>query len=1426
MKSKLVFFFILSFTILSINSYAHISDVIYDDSELLEFYVTIDIENWYDSLMADYYDGQSTDDWIYTPATFTFNGVDYDSVGIRFKGYKSMGYPSEKKPFKIKFNEFIEDQEFYGVDKLALSNGYADPSFIREKMVYDVLNKFIPSSRSNFVKLYINDQYWGLYTNVEVVNMKFIDKNFGDNEDGNLFKGDPHGDFIWYGEEQENYYDRYELKTNEEANDWSDLIELIYTLEYTAIEDFPEIFEEMFNVHNFLFFLTINNFFVNLDSYVGNSRNYYVYHRTDIDRILHLPWDFNFAFGTLTMGLSVEQLFDLDIFWEHTFPRPLVNMLFDVDEYRDIYLMDYKYLIDNELDYTTYAARVDELGDLIRDAVYADTLKMYTDGEFETNLEDGIPFGNGELLGIKEMIQERISSVEDQLNGYQIPERITGIVLNEFMADNDSTITDDNGEYSDWIELYNTNDFEVDLSGLFLTDNIQTPARWKIPDTTIVANGYLVIWADNDTLSENFHTNFSLNDAGEFLGLYARDGIIPIDSLNFDNQHGDISYGRYPDGEDAWGFMLLPTPGSSNNYTNSPPEISNLAQVPLSPTSSDQVNITAQITDNSTLSSVYLKYDAGSGFVDITMYDDGSHGDGAASDDVYGGYIPAQTDETLVSYYIEATDDESVVITYPEDAPTVTFQYSVGYELPDICINEFMADNDNIIADPEGDYDDWLEIYNYGAEDVDIGGMYLTDDLSDPTEWWQIPTTSPTTTTISAGEFLLIWADSDEEVGVLHLNFKLANKGEQIGLFAFYGTTPIDTLTYDLQTTNISYGRYPDGSESWELMSVFPTPGSSNIQDYFPPTIENVNQNPTAPSSDDDVNITATITDEGTVTSAILKYDAGSGFVDVTMYDDGSHGDGAASDDVYGGYIPSQIDETLVNYYIEATNDISEVATYPANAPSTTLQYVVGYALPEIYINEFMASNTTTIADPQGQYDDWIELYNASDEPIDVGGMYITDDLSDPTKWQIPSTNPDSTTISAAGFLLLWADNDSGDGELHLGFELKVDGEQIGLYSLYGIATIDTITYATQTTDVSYGRSSNGGENWEFLSSPSPGSSNTSEPDINVYPLLLDETLTQDDTVIDTIQITNIGDPSSSLTYSISWGYTKLGREISGSTFESDVTEYSAGTNFDIIFTVYNGSTDTEWLTDATLDFPSGVSVNSSTDFVGGTGDLVSDNNTGDGVMISWTGNDGSWGNIRDGETATSTVNVTVRSGFSGDMVLDWTLIGDQYGSSPHEISGQITLTEGAGAPESWLTVEPISGDCGYNETDNIVVTLNSSGLDLATYTATISVANNAGTTIEIPVTLIVSESIELDTPTNVVITVDETNITISWDSVEGAASYNVYSSDNPIDGFALDESGIFDGASWTTSISETKKFYRVTAENYKIDNSLRKEKE
>jgi hypothetical protein len=141
-------------------------------------------------------------------------------------------------------------------------------------------------------------------------------------------------------------------------------------------------------------------------------------------------------------------------------------------------------------------------------------------------------------------------------------------------------------------------------------------------------------------------------------------------------------------------------------------------------------------------------------------------------------------------------------------------------------------------------------------------------------------------------------------------------------------------------------------------------------------------------------------------------------------------------------------------------------------------------------INEIMAANVTGETDAQGDYDDWVELHNAGDDPLDVGGMYMTDDLDEPAMWQIPVGDPSLTTIAPHGFLIIWMDNDITASGLHAGFKLNASGESLAVFATDGISLVDEIEFGNQRPDFAYGRYPDGTDQWRFLAFPSPENEN------------------------------------------------------------------------------------------------------------------------------------------------------------------------------------------------------------------------------------------------------------------------------------------------------------------------------------------------
>ncbi len=141
--------------------------------------------------------------------------------------------------------------------------------------------------------------------------------------------------------------------------------------------------------------------------------------------------------------------------------------------------------------------------------------------------------------------------------------------LNEFLAKNDHTNMDPAGEYDDWVEIFNTGSNNIELAGLYLTDDLQNLTKWRFPDTTgaLAAGAFRIVWCDDDAQQQGLHASFKLSAAGEFLALVAADGQTILDSIRFGPQQADQSFGRFPDGTGMWQTMP-PTPGQSNSLTS------------------------------------------------------------------------------------------------------------------------------------------------------------------------------------------------------------------------------------------------------------------------------------------------------------------------------------------------------------------------------------------------------------------------------------------------------------------------------------------------------------------------------------------------------------------------------------------------------------------------------------------------------------------------------------------------------------------------------------------------------------------------------------------------------------------------------------------------------------------------------------------
>jgi hypothetical protein len=369
---------------------------------------------YWDSLIANY-----TAD-VYMKCNMDIDGTPLPASGIKFKGNSSYNNPSQKKSFKLDLNAYVAGQDMDGLKKLNLNNGFKDPTLMREKIMLDFLNRAgIAAPRCTYAKVYINSVYWGLYLMVEEVNKDFLDDRFYDDK-GNLFKGDPSGDLKWLGSSVNTYTAKYELKTNETANNWTDLVYFINKINNSPVS-FQDSLNKVLQVTPFLRAWAACNIFANLDSYIGSGHNYYVYHDSISNKFNWITWDVNEAFGNFNQGMSVSQLENMSLNYTSGGPgnRPLCNRSLTNTVVYNAYITEACWLTGFHFLQSYWFPRIDSIKNAIKADVYADPNKFFTNTQFDTNIDTMITVvgnpGGPDIPGLKSFFNHRRTSLVTQI---------------------------------------------------------------------------------------------------------------------------------------------------------------------------------------------------------------------------------------------------------------------------------------------------------------------------------------------------------------------------------------------------------------------------------------------------------------------------------------------------------------------------------------------------------------------------------------------------------------------------------------------------------------------------------------------------------------------------------------------------------------------------------------------------------------------------------------------------------------------------------------------------------------------------------------------------------------------------------------------------------------------------------------------------
>ena len=612
--------------------------------------------NWDDSLDTYYANGLSE---RLVADSILIDGVMDDKVGIKYKGNSSYNVANVKNPMNIKLDYVNNGQSIDGYNVLKLSNGFRDPSFVREVLSYEMASEYMPSPKATYAKVTVNGTLIGLYTCVQSIDDDFTNENFYERK-GPFFKVDNTGiivpgcsgplGILEYYSDTNCYQKAYEM---ESTSDWTQLGNFLDTLN----NHFTEV-ENVMDIDRTLWMMAFENLIVGLDGPVNSiPHNFYLF-KDNNGRFSPLLWDMNMAFGTFTNGLpnpvTNANLQELDIFHESTNSQnKLTTQLFSSDRYKRMYVAHMRTILNEQFVNNNYSTRASQLQQLIDTDVNTDPNTFYSYTEFTDNTSTSVSniIGISELMiarashlqGLSEFTAtpptittistnpaavlphtsvsitaaisnsnyaylgyrytfadkfEKLQMYDDGMHGdgtagdgvygatinvdardvqyyfyaentdagifsperaekeyHQLPV-VGGLVINEIMAGNVNAVADQNGEYDDWVELYNGNNFSLNLNGYYLSDNENELTKWTFPNVTIPANGYLIVWCDTAGNSQTgLHTTYRLSADQEEVYLTDPTNTV-IDAVHYVNMIADKGFARVPNGTGAMQYQI------------------------------------------------------------------------------------------------------------------------------------------------------------------------------------------------------------------------------------------------------------------------------------------------------------------------------------------------------------------------------------------------------------------------------------------------------------------------------------------------------------------------------------------------------------------------------------------------------------------------------------------------------------------------------------------------------------------------------------------------------------------------------------------------------------------------------------------------------------------------------------------------------
>ena len=477
--------------------------------------------------------------YVYFDVAANIDGVALLHVGARIKGQVTAFDP--KRPLKLDLNRFVKGQEYDGVTKINIHQGWMEKSYVREMLAYNIMRKAgVPASRTSPCRVYFNDKYIGLYTLVEQVNKNFLKDKYSSKK-GLLLK---------------KVLQEWEVKSGKGRQE--DLLDILADIPNIPVDALDEMLPDIIDVDRFLSLMAVEVLIEARDDILDNNKDYYLYRPYKGSVIHYIPWDLNICFYLRKDSPGYDLIPERN-------SQPVFKHILKNEALKQRYMKILCRMLANNFTEKRLFGLIDRYEALIREAVAEDPYVPTTE----------------QIADVKRIIRTRIAHITKQLSQRQVdcslPEVEGGqLVINELVTSQDSLggFADPAGDYPDWVELYNNGSSPVDLSDYYLSVDKHFLKLWAFPEgQTIGPHAYLVVWADREPYESGLHSVFKLAKSGG--ALYLSNSIDEIvDTITYDSQRTNIAYARIPNGTGPFRFTK-PTPLARNEYTlatQGPPE--------------------------------------------------------------------------------------------------------------------------------------------------------------------------------------------------------------------------------------------------------------------------------------------------------------------------------------------------------------------------------------------------------------------------------------------------------------------------------------------------------------------------------------------------------------------------------------------------------------------------------------------------------------------------------------------------------------------------------------------------------------------------------------------------------------------------------------------------------------------------------------